>query len=224
MFGYSKEYNKYLKTRKCPLCNKFIIFGIQYLKSDGTPISIFDISESLDRSLVFKCPKCFQKFNVYAISQTISPKNPSLKIIEFHISEESLGEEQRLIDNSKSSINMTRSLKISKEWSQSCTLEYEKACTTGKEFNIGTDMAASIKISAEKAIKKKYSISEETHRTYTEEVVLNIPKNTKVRVFFNWKLIWQHGVIKLSDINEEIKIPFKAIVGVSFDQRQVDEK
>ena len=40
--------------------------------------------------------------------------------------EESIGEEQRVIDNSKCSISLTRRFSVSKEWKQSFNVDYEK--------------------------------------------------------------------------------------------------
>lgn len=225
MFGYSKEHVKFFLTSKCPLCGK-LIFRALLFKGDGTRISLPTFVWNLDRSAVAECPKCRQRWPVFATSTPAVSKQQHIgATMETIISEEPLGEEQRLIDNSKSVISLTRRFTISKEWSQFCVIEYEKAQITERELDIGINMAASIKMGTEEVLRAKYSISEETRRTYTEEIVLEVPAKTKVRVYMHWKRLWQHGLVKLRDQkNKEIEVPFKVVVGVTFDQTQHDEK
>lgn len=156
--------------------------------------------------------------------QTVS-KYSSINIVETIRSEEPVGEEQRAIDNSGSAINLTRRFTVSKEWSQSYTVQYERVRSSGGEFNLGIADKAGIKLTIQEALKSQYSISDETRRAYAEEVVLEIPAKTRLRVFFHWKRIWQHGIIKLRDQrNREIEIPFQVVIGLTFDQTQVDDK
>jgi hypothetical protein len=143
--------------------------------------------------------------------------------------EEFLGSEQRLIDNSNSATNLTRKFTISKEWAQSYTIEDENTTTGGGEGSVGLQFfnlnLGSIKLTAQNSIKEKYSISESSKQIYGEEIVIQIPPHTKLRVFFQWKRLWQHGIVKFKDVDGfEFSLPFRVVIGVTFDQMQVDEK
>ena len=81
------------------------------------------------------------------------------------------------------------------------------------------------KLNAQSVVKDRYSISESSKQTYSEEIVIEIPAYTKLRVFFQWKRIWQLGLIRFQDRNnKEFEIPFRVALGITFDQMQVDEK
>ena len=75
------------------------------------------------------------------------------------------------------------------------------------------------KASIEGDLRKQYSISESVTNTYTDEVSLEIEPLTKVVYCFNWKRIWQKGIIKCLDkVDREVAfIPFQIVVGVTFD-------
>lgn len=231
IFGLSEEQAKYALTSKCPLCGAYPFFrgGLRIFKSDGTRLTgLHTLAPALweDRSLMAECPKCRQRWPVFDTYQpSVSNQLHIVSIVETSISEEFIGEEQKLIDNSNSATSLTRRIAVNREWSQSYTVEYEKTQTIGGEFNIGIDKATSIKLAAGEALRAKYSVSEETRRTRTDEIVLNVPSQTKLRVFIHWKRLWQHGLVKLRDEkNREFEVPFKVAVDVTFDQIQRDEK
>ncbi|MBL0700174.1 MAG: hypothetical protein JJV92_04770 [Desulfosarcina sp.] len=137
--------------------------------------------------------------------------------------EEYLSTETKLIDNSRSSVSVKRSFQISTEWSQSYTIDQEKTIDTGGQLSLGF-WSSNIKASAEKAIVTKYSISAGTRRLYTEDVSLDVPGGTKLRVHIKWKRIWQQGFIAYQNTEKrKIEVPYQVVLGVSFDLIQQDE-
>jgi len=202
----------------------------------------------MDSLVVAECPKCHQRWSVFSgakagiVRQRMSEitvkgdqsKRPRLNMKSLDISqlnvvetervEEYLGSEQRVIDNSKSGITVTREFTIGKEWSQSYSIDYEKTNSLAGEvgggfFNLGT-----FKTTFQRTIKDRYSISEGIKLTYSEKIILQVKENTKLRVIFQWKRLWQHGLLKISDKNGvEFEVPFRVAIGVTFDQVQVDE-
>lgn len=253
-FGLSKEHEQVYSLMRCPLCGQYPIVP-KYCNIDETPIPPKTSYPEMDRSAIAECPKCEQRWAVFSESQpgmvrqktkimTVQSNKPekltekkqpiasgivSLTILETERVEEFLGSEQRLIDNSNSSTNLTRKFNISKEWSQSYTIEYENTTTHGGEGGVGLQLfnlnLGNLKLTAQSNLKEKYSISETSKQTYGEEIVIQIPPYTKLRVFFQWKRLWQHGLIKFKDCNEaEYELPFRVVIGVTFDQMQVDEK
>ena len=148
----------------------------------------------------------------------------SIQIAETTRSEESLGEEQRIIDNLNSSIQVSRRFTVSKGWSQSYAIGYENVSTNKGEIGFNILNQANLKYAIEEALKEQYSISEQSSRTCAEEVLLEVPARTKLCVSFQWKRIWQHGVIKLpSQKGQIIEVPFQVVVGLTFDQVQTDK-
>jgi hypothetical protein len=149
---------------------------------------------------------------------------PSISILETTRSEEPLGEDHRIIDNLHSSIHLTRKFTVSKNWSQAYTVGYEHIHTEKGEFGLSVMNQVNLKLAIEQALKAQYSIAETITRTYSEEVLLDVPARTKLRVTFRWKRLWQHGVVRLqSQPGQCLEVPFQVVVGLTFDQVQTDE-
>lgn len=188
--------------------------------------------------------KFIGKMSVFVISSTVyavaswdklansSPIKPNklevVNIIERSRSEEILGVEQRLIDNSRSTSKTTRRFTVSREWSKNYTIKYENTQVNGTELNLGLKLVetelANLKVASQETLNKQYSISEGTTENYTEEVQVEVPESKKLKIIFTWKRIWQHGIIKFRDQNNQVfDVPFQVAVGVTFDQSQIDE-
>jgi hypothetical protein len=96
---------------------------------------------STDRSAIAECPRCYQKWRVFA-SQEPTKYQPqySVQIIESDRSEEQIGKEERLIDNLKSTIELERRFTISKEWSKLYAIEIEKLQANEKAVSAGLNI------------------------------------------------------------------------------------
>jgi hypothetical protein len=79
-----------------------------------------------------------------------------------------------------------------------------------------------LKAEAERLVKNTYSVTSEERETFTEEVTLNIARHTKSEITFHWKAIPQKGVAQISRPDFEVQIPYEIVVGLTFDQQQVD--
>jgi hypothetical protein len=227
--GLSDEYKQFLASGyKCSKCGNRLLYlgpaGVNFYSSDGNRIPFWRVA--LRGAELAECSNCFHRWRVYSRSQPVaSEKLEILGIIETARSEEVFGVDRRLIDNSKSSTKLTRRFSVSKEWAKTYSIEYEKAFVDGAEFNVELSEVFSIKASSEETLRKQYALSEETKETYLEEVEIEVPSFTKLSLIFQWKRIWQHGFIRLQiQNNKEIKIPCQIVVGVTFDQLQIDEK
>lgn len=181
----------------------------------------------MDRETVAECAKCHQRWPVFTASQPKVP-NPDYEvdITETSRTEEPIGDEQRTIDNSKSSIELTRRFTVSREWSQSYSIEYEKMCSNKQQLNLGVAQGVDVGIrtAAEDSIRERYAVSGETRQTYAEEITLNVPARTKLCVVLHWKRIWQQGFLVLKSGSGQIaQLPFQIAVGITFDQVQADE-
>ncbi len=247
LFPSLQQY-KFLCIPKCSKCGKYS-WAIKFTKGDGFNISREEIhkiarstrikllgtiiskqntddirAEAL--SIMAQCLNCENTWPYF--SGAAVPRSEGefriIEVIETHQSQEEFRTEQQRIDNSKSSIEMERRITISQEWSKSVVIEKEDAKKAGAEINIGVNEAANFKATAEQAIKSKYTVSEDTKRTFSESILLKVPGKTNTLLTLIWKRNWQHGIIRIVDQNGAFhEIPFKTIVGLSFDQTQVDE-
>lgn len=79
-----------------------------------------------------------------------------------------------------------------------------------------------MKTEAERLVKNAYSVSTEERETFEEEVTLTVTKGTKSEITFFWKEIRQRGDMQISGAGFEAQIPYAIVVGLTFDQQQVD--
>lgn len=175
--------------------------------------------------VVWVCSHCDIHVSVFSGRQTAGSEVGDYTVVgvsEAARSEEEVGLDRRLIDNSASSISVKRRFSIAKEWMVSYVVESEASRSSG--VSIGLGELAKISGAADNAIRERYSISGSEKRMHEEEVTIEVPAKTKVSVVFSWKLIWQHGMVSLTDCKGEmLSIPYKLSQGLTFDQRQIDD-
>ncbi len=233
---FSDEQAAVNHSKRCPNCEAslgFYLWRLQLFREDGTKIDrklhLFRFLDHLHTvyaiatgSLLAGCPECSYRWPVLQKPQT-RLRTPAWHLIETRRSEEPIGEEERRIDNSQSTISLSRRFSLSKEWSKTYVVEAEKVEKRGG-VRLEVSGVGSLHVDSEKAIRTFYSVSEEEKHVYTEDVTLEIPPRTKLRVVFRWKRIWQHGIIRILDqAGRESSVPFQIVVGLSFDQTQLDE-
>lgn len=181
-------------------------------------------------------------FDGGGMSSTPIPE-PKIVIAELETYEEFLNEESILIDKSRTSSTSIESFEFSKEWSKKFNLEYERVSTNhsgsdlasslessiGFEATIKSEMksgiTSTIKSSVEETVKQKYCITEGVLYKRVEKTQISIPAYTKTRLIICWKNIWQKGIIEISDPSSpssKVQIPFKVLVSVTFDRKQID--
>jgi len=228
---YSDEHKKFLSSGMiCSKCGTRLVLttSLNYYSADGKQIPVWKGLGYREYFAEFiECTTCYHRWKILDTSKQISQEELEVlaKILETDRLEENIGVDHRVIDNSMSSTKLTRRFSVSKEWAKSYTVEYEKVQVAGIDFNIGISEAVSVKAVSEETIKRKYFLSNETKEICSEEVEIEVPAFTKLSVIFKWKRIIQRGFILVRNQNNiEVKIPFQVIVGVTFDQRHVDEK
>ena len=76
---------------------------------------------------------------------------------------------------------------------------------------------------AEEAVKRNYSVSEETRKMLTREFSFEVPPRTKRVVSFNHARVWQHGLARLTGADGVVaEIPFKVAVDMTVNLAQND--
>lgn len=132
-----------------------------------------------------------------------------------------MGDETRTVDNSKSGSSTQRVVRLSREWSRTCAVNVEHATTASGSAGLGIHLL-DLKIEAEHTLSKTYSATSEERETFEEEVTLNIGPHTRSEIVFSWKEIRQKGVVQLAGEGVDVRIPYEAVVGLTFDQQQID--
>jgi hypothetical protein len=143
------------------------------------------------------------------------------ELIEGSRCEVPLGEETRTVDNSKSSSSSIRVVRLTMEWSKTCVLDTEHNMTVRGSAGLGIRVLT-LKAEAERLVKNTYSVTSGERETFTEEVTLNIAQHTKSKIIFFWKEVHQKGIVQISGPGFEARIPYEVVVGLTFDQQQVD--
>lgn len=134
-----------------------------------------------------------------------------------------LGDEVRVVDNSRSASATTRVVRLKREWTRMSAVDMERASTTQGSAGIGLRVLE-LKAAAERTLSETYSERTEKRETFEEEVTLNIAPRTRCRVVFSWKEIRQKGVVQLANGSSQVRIPYEVVVGITFDQQQIDDQ
>jgi hypothetical protein len=158
---------------------------------------------------------------------TVSASGPAMPatytVIEGSRYEVPLGEETRIIDNSRSSSSTIRVVRLVREWARTSSVDVTNITTI--RGSAGLDIhVVNLKAEVERALNKRYSNVTEERETFAEEVTLNILEHTKSRIVFSWKEIRQKGIVQARGLNFEMHVPYEIVVGVTFDQQQIDDK
>ncbi|MBG6133973.1 hypothetical protein [Longispora fulva] len=145
-----------------------------------------------------------------------------VEILEGSRTEEDLGEEARIVDNSGSDSGVTRSVKVSREWTRTVTVAHDQATARGSALTIGPGWA-NLKIQVDQTLRHTYGIGSSVRELTEEEIILVVPPRRTVRLLLRWKRVWQHGLVRVSNSGGgSVEVPFRALVGVTFDQLQQD--
>ena len=153
---------------------------------------------------------------------TSSPSVPdTYTIMEGSRYEVPLGDETRTIDNSKSASSTMRVVRLTREWARTCTVDVEHITTVRGSAGLGIHVL-NLKAEAERALRKSYSTATEERQSFAEEVTLNIAQHTKSEIVFSWKEIRQKGIVEIAAAGFEARIPYEVVVGLTFDQQQID--
>ena len=223
LFGWSDEFRRFYSSGyRCPSCGKRLLspFGtitLNFYSIDGQKMPMWQFA--LLRADVAECPKCGRRWKV-----RVKSADPVFEIVETERSEESFGTDKRVVDNSKSSVKVTRRFSVQKEWSRTYSIEYERATSGGLGISGDVKKVLGFNAAIDLSVREKFCASDQIKEVYSEEIGVEVPALTKLAVLLHWKKVWQHGFVVCRGLNdEELKVPFRAVAGVTFDQTEVDE-
>lgn len=153
--------------------------------------------------------------------RTKSPAPTSSKVIEGTRRQVPLGEDTRIVDNSRSKASARSVVRFTREWRREYSLVEGDVKTISGHAGININVIK-LKGEIERALEHAYSFKVGERKESTQEVTLHIPGYTKSEITFLWKEIRQEGVVRLSGADYEIDVPYEVVVDLTFDLRQVD--
>jgi hypothetical protein len=128
------------------------------------------------------------------------------------------------LNNLKASSKLTRKVTINKEWTQSYVIDQEATEKSSRRGDLKLGGLADLGTSFEKEFAAKYSTTQTAKRSYTDEIVFEVPEHTRRRVFFDYKLVWQHGIIRYRGADGlPVEVPYRVAVDLTLDLAQEDE-
>ena len=224
---FSEEHRRWMRNHRCPSCQERGL-SLRSYKPDGTAASMLatnlDFSMSLlrEKGWTVGCRKCGYRWPLRADSR-ITEVFKVQEIVETKRTEEPIGDELRKIDNSGTSTSSIRRLRVTRRWAQKCDIQIERATTstTGLTFK-ATNNLPEFEARLETAVRQNYGISTEEEQTFDEEIELTVPAHTIVHVRLHWKRLWQEGYVTLAIQTEQVKVPFRSVLGITFDQQTAD--
>jgi hypothetical protein len=224
---YSEEYRRWMRNRRCPSCQVRSSY-LKYYKPDGTAASA--LTQNLDVSMPWlrekgwtvACRKCGYRWPLRGDSRMTEGFKVQ-EIVETMRTEEPIGDELRKIDNSRTSTSSVRRLRVTRRWAQKCDIQIERATTSTTGLTLkAINNLPEFESRLETAIRQNYGISTEEEQTFDEEIELTVPARTIVHVRLHWKRLWQEGYVKLAIRAEQVNVPFRSVLGITFDQETAD--
>jgi hypothetical protein len=136
--------------------------------------------------------------------------------------EVTLGEpEVRLIDNAEGLSPIVRTFRVAREWSRSWSVDLERLMEISTTIGIPF---TSIRAEIERTLQRNYSQLSQERQTFEDSVVVTVAPRTLTVVTFTWHEVRQQGVVDIDIGDRNLSVPYDCVVGVTFDQRQVDKK
>jgi hypothetical protein len=132
-----------------------------------------------------------------------------------------LGDETRTMDNSQSGSSTKREVRLTREWTRTYVVDVEHITTVRGSAGFATHVL-DLKVEAERTLSKTYSAATKERETFEEKVTVNVAPHTRSEIMFSWKEIRQKGFVRVVGADFEAQIPYEVVVGLTFDQQQID--
>ncbi len=178
-----------------------------------------------DPASLVECPRCHQRWFFFTQPVRIDFVDGKQWAKEAYVDE-------MVLDNRKGSSPLVRKRTVSEEWTQTYEVEREETQTNTTKLSAGVEHGPSIEVTAEQALKERYSISEQKKQVYTEELAFEVPPGVCRHVRIIFKEVWQAGIVRLSlptagqqaeaKETNNVEIPFRAVINVAMDLVQED--
>lgn len=140
-----------------------------------------------------------------------------LGVTETHRSEEPVGTETRRIDNTAGTSRLTRTIRVTREWSRTVSLDLNTSHGASARAQIGPNWLE-LRTSVEQTLSCTYSVSAGRREEFAEEIGVEVEPGTALAIVLVWKRLWQHGVVQVLSRGRQVEVPFRVAVGITFDQ------
>lgn len=131
---------------------------------------------------------------------------------------EYIGDDEHIVDGRLSSIQTRTTIRASRSWRQALVVEVEETRMTSGGVNVSNLFPIGLQASLEATVRKSYNINVETDSTFEQEIELEVPPQTKLRVVLRWKKLWQAGMLTVKGGETSAQVPYKVAVAIAFDQ------
>ena len=224
---WSDEHRAYVKAGlKCQSCGHQdrIRGAIQYRDAAGEPISASQQLGLLPKDATAECRSCGARWPVFEGATAALPAgDSSVETVETERSVEPHHSDPLELDNLAGTSPLKHTVTITQEWSQTVQLDLESSkvenTTSGAELpGVGT-----FGRKAEDAVRRTYSVTQDSRKVLTREFSFEVPPATKRVVSFNYARVWQHGFARVTDSDGSVaEIPFKVAVDMTVNLAQRD--
>lgn len=143
------------------------------------------------------------------------------QVVETEQYELPLGDETRIIDNSRGASEVTRTFRVSRAWNKTLVVSDTSSRQSGAKGGLSA-WIVSLAGFVESALEEHYSRSDQEQQVFEETVTVTVPPRTYSSIVFSWKELRQRGYVDVSEGIDSAKVPYEFVLGVTFDQRQVD--
>lgn len=225
---WSDEHRAYLKAKlKCQRCGHQdrIRGAIQYRLPDGTPLSAGQQMGLLPKDALAECRSCQATWPVFQGGSAALPASAqgAVDTVETERSVEPHHSDPLELDNLGGTSPLRHSVTITQEWTQTVVLDEESSKVENTTSGADLPGVGAFGRKAEQAVRRTYSVSEETKKVLTREFSFEVPPGTKRIVSFNYARVWQHGIARVSgDDGAVAEIPFRVAVDMTVNLAQQD--
>jgi hypothetical protein len=224
---WSDEHRAYVKGGlKCGRCgHKDTIRGaVQYRLPDGTELKAAEHMGLLPKEAIAECRSCAARWPVFRGGTLSLPAGvAAAETIETERSVEPHHSDPLELDNLAGTSPLKHTVTITQEWSQTVVVDSEHAKVENTTSGADVPGVGTFGRKAEEAVRRNYSVSEETRKVLTREFSFEVPPRTKRVVSFNYARVWQHGLARLTqDDGVVAEIPFKVAVDMTVNLAQKD--
>lgn len=224
---WSDEHRAYVKAGlKCQRCGHQdrIRGAVQYRDGNGDEISAGQQLGLLPKDATAECRSCGGRWPVFQGGTVALPAgDASVETIETERSVEPHHSDPLELDNLAGTSPLRHTVTITQEWSQSVQLDLESSKVENTTSGADVPGVGTFGRKAEDAVRRTYSVTQDTKKVLTREFGFEVPPGTKRVVEFNYAQVWQHGVARVSDADGSVaEIPFKVAVDMTVNLAQRD--
>ena len=134
---------------------------------------------------------------------------------------ESIGEDERVLDNSRSDVEYTRAITITNSVERQFRTDVEQTVKESRSASLGvksSPLTAELASHLEESYRKNLSDLSMRKHSVEERLEFKIPPRTSLSIVLKWKHIWQRGEISITtDSGQVLTIPYHESVSLEFD-------